>query len=241
MPSNTIITQAFTYDVPDDYVGQTNVDGNTATADYNGPDKIWVFIDRDTGRSDTSRLILTDEEDGENYPVPHDQYKVKINCATDPVLCSLFDAKVEWDTVQGQTNLVVALPDGTTYERPTPTDVDHTYELDECEYNMDGVLTGDSYDDSGTWTMEWKQPWTSWDQLIIVRNNMLTGSDSKIADDMPAATKQAWLDYRQELRDLPALFGHGTDSEFPAYMVNFPVEPGADAASVNIPDEDGDD
>ena len=52
-----------------------------------------------------------------------------------------------------------------------------------------------------------------WEQLITVRNNMLAGSDSKIADDMPAATKQLWLDYRQELRDLPATFGHGTANE----------------------------
>jgi hypothetical protein len=80
--------------------------------------------------------------------------------------------------------------------------------------------------------MKWKQPWTSWDQLIIVRNNMLAGSDSKIADDMPDATKALWTTYRQKLRDLPALFKHGEADEFPAHMVNFPVEPGADIASV---------
>jgi hypothetical protein len=228
---NTIIQQTFTYDLPDDYLAQTNADGRTATANYNGPDKIWVFIDRDTGKSDTSRLVLTEEEDGADFPIPEDQYKVEINCATDPVLCSLFDAKVEWDTVVGQTNIVVNLPDGTTYERPDPTDVDHTYELDECAYNLDGTNTDGKWT-GGTWTMQWKQPWTSWEQLITVRNNMLAGSDSKIADDMPAATKQLWLDYRQALRDLPATFGRGTANEIPAYMVNFPVEPGADIATV---------
>ena len=30
---------------------------------------------------------------------------------------------------------------------------------------------------------------------------------------MSAATKQLWLDYRQELRDLPATFGLGTANE----------------------------
>jgi len=235
MPSNTIITKTFTYDLPDDYLAQTNTEGKTATADYNGPDRIWIFIDRESGRSDTSRLVLTDEEDGADFPVPEDQYKVEIDCDRDPVLCSLFDAKIEWDTVQGQTNIVVNLPDGTTYERPDPTDVDHTYELDMCAYNMDGTLTDGVYT-GGTWTMQWKQPWTSWEQLIIVRNNALAGSDSKIADDMPAATKQKWLDYRLALRDLPATFGHGTAEEFPAYMVNFPVEPGADIAPIDADD-----
>jgi len=233
MPSNTIITKTFTYDLPDDYLAQTNADGKTATANYEGPDKIWVFINRDTGRSDTSRLVLTEEENGADFPVPEDQFKVEINCDTDPMLCSLFDAKVEWDTVVGQTNIVVNLPDGTTYERPDPTDVDHTYELDECAYNMDGTISedGTTYT-GGTWTMQWKQPWTSWEQLIIVRNNGLTASDSKIADDMPEAVKQKWLDYRQALRDLPATFGYGTDNEIPAYMVNFPVEPGANILQV---------
>ena len=231
MPTNTTITQQFTYALPDDYLAQTNADGNTATANYNGPDKIWIFVDQDTGRSDTSRLVLTEEENGETYPVPEDQFKIEVNCATDPVLCSLFDAQVEWDTVVGQTNIVVDLPDGTTYERPDPTDVDHTYELDECVYNKDGTLTDGVYT-GGTWTMSWKKPWSSWDQLIIVRNNMLTGSDSKIADDMPAEVKEKWTTYRQKLRDLPALFKHGEADEFPAHMVNFPVEPGADIATV---------
>ena len=228
---NTIIQKDFSYNLPDDYLAQTNADGNTANAKYNGPDKIWIFIDKDTGRSDTSRLVLTEEENGADFPVPEDQYKVEIDCDADPVMCSLFDAQTEWDTVVGQTNIVVDLPDGTTYERPDPTDVDHTYELDECVYNKDGTLTDGKYT-GGTWTMKWKQPWTSWDQLIIVRNNMLAGSDSKIADDMPDATKAQRTAYLSKLRDLPALFKHGEADEFPAHMVNFPVEPGADIASV---------
>ena len=53
-----------------------------------------------------------------------------------------------------QTQLVVDLPDGTTYERPEPTDVDHTYELDDCVYNMDGTLSADGTTyTGGTWTM----------------------------------------------------------------------------------------
>ena len=76
--------------------------------------------------------------------------------------------------------------------------------------------------------MAWKQPWSSWDELILVRNNLLTGSDAKIAEDMPEATKTVWKEYRQKLRDLPATFKRGTADEFPAHMVNFPVEPGAD-------------
>ena len=41
-----------------------------------------------------------------------------------------------------------------------------------------------------------------------------------------AATKQLWLDYRQELRDGLTTFGLGTANEISAYMVNSSVEPG---------------
>ena len=103
---NTIIQKDFSYNLPDDYLAQTNADGKTANAKYNGPDKIWIFIDKDTGRSDTSRLVLTEEENGADFPVPEDQYKVEVDCNTDPTMCSLFDAQTEWDTVVGQTNIV---------------------------------------------------------------------------------------------------------------------------------------
>ncbi len=225
---NTIIEKDFTYNIPDDYLAQTNNDNKTAEATFKGPDKIWIFVDKDTGKSTRSRLLLTEEENGADFPTPEDQFKIEVDCATDPTICSLWDT-TEWETVKNQTQLVVDLPDGTTYERPEPTDVDHTYELDDCVYNMDGTLSADGTTyTGGTWTMSWKQPWSSWDELILVRNNLLTGSDAKIAEDMPEATKTVWKEYRQKLRDLPATFKRGTADEFPAHMVNFPVEPGAD-------------
>ena len=65
----------------------TTTDGRTADCDfYNGPDKIWIFVDKDTGKSDTrSRLLLTEEENGADFPTPEDQFKIEVDCATDPV------------------------------------------------------------------------------------------------------------------------------------------------------------
>ena len=124
---NTIIEKDFTYNIPDDYLAQTNNDNKTAEATFKGPDKIWIFVDKDTGKSTRSRLLLTDEENGSEFPTPEDQFKIEVDCATDPTICSLWDT-TEWETVKNQSQLVVDLPDGTTYERPEPTDVDHTYE-----------------------------------------------------------------------------------------------------------------
>jgi hypothetical protein len=44
----------------------------------------------------------------------------------------------------------------------------------------------------------------SWDEVISLRNELLQESDWVVlADANPKPNKQAWLDYRQELRDIP--------------------------------------
>lgn len=43
------ISKAYTYKLPDSYYGTTAVDGNTATAIYNGPAKGFVFVGSDDG------------------------------------------------------------------------------------------------------------------------------------------------------------------------------------------------
>ena len=52
------------------------------------------------------------------------------------------------------------------------------------------------------------------------RNSFLMLSDGKVSDDMPAALKQEWLDYRQKLRDLPLEM-----AEVPNYLIKFPRSP----------------
>ena len=43
------ISKAYTYRLPDSYYGTTDVDGNTATAMYNGPAKGFVFVGAEDG------------------------------------------------------------------------------------------------------------------------------------------------------------------------------------------------
>jgi len=48
------------------------------------------------------------------------------------------------------------------------------------------------------------------------RNQLLKDSDYTVLPDFPSANKQAWLDYRQQLRDFPSVWSVG---------VSFPVKP----------------
>ena len=48
------------------------------------------------------------------------------------------------------------------------------------------------------------------------RNQLLKDSDYTALPDFPSANKQAWLDYRQQLRDFPSVWSVGA---------SFPVKP----------------
>jgi hypothetical protein len=54
------------------------------------------------------------------------------------------------------------------------------------------------------------------DEMREERNQLLKDSDYTVLPDFPSANKQAWLDYRQQLRDFPSVWAVG---------VSFPVKP----------------
>ena len=73
MPENTIVTQNFTYKVPNSLYSSSDSDGNEVTASYTGPDKGWVFVDLDgdqKGKLNKAPGGKHEADDGENIPVP---------------------------------------------------------------------------------------------------------------------------------------------------------------------------
>lgn len=194
---NKIIDVPFIYDAPDDYLSQTNELGKTGNWVYNGPDKIWVFVNKETlvyeGR------FLTEKEDGADVPTPLHQYKVEIDCASNPLLCTIFGA----DQIRDYNLLdqyEEVMPDGTVYGRPMTPPPDHTYELLDIKYDP---ATG-----SFVQPYPWKKPHMDWELMRLWRNNQLIATDDQgNAYDMPANLKAKWEEYRQALRDMPQLHG----------------------------------
>jgi hypothetical protein len=194
---NNIINVPFIYDAPDDYLSQTNALGKTGNWVYNGPDKIWTFVNKEAliyeGR------YLTEKDDGANVPTPEHQYKVEIDCSTNPLLCTIIGA----DEIRDYNLLdqyEETMPDGKVYNRPLTPPPDHTYELQEIIYNPG---TGDFNK-----PYPWKKPHMHWDLMRLWRNNQLAATDHQgAAYDMPAGLKAQWDEYRQALRDMPQLHG----------------------------------
>ncbi len=212
------ITKQFTYDIPNDYLSQSNSDGDTATATYTGPDKLYVFVEADTGRNTLAQT--PPDEDFIYNPttdtVPEGERLVELDCAgEDTLMCAIY---LPHTVSLTQTNQTVALPTGYgNYEYPWPPYPDHAYEYNLCSHD----------EASGNWTLTWKQPWQSWDTLIALRNDRLDSTDHRVAEDMPDSVKNPWIEFRQKLRDLPVTWKKGEADEYPAHMVKFPEEPDA--------------
>lgn len=211
------ISKKFTYNIADDYLAQTNELGNTAEWTYDGEDKIWVFVDKETNKLHHTNY-LTAAEDGETYPTPLHMYKVEIDCNENPLLCTLFGA----DEIRDYNELPQfseELPDGHVYSRPLHPTPDHTYEVLDLEY----VPTTNTFKEP----YPWKKPHMSWQDIRARRNVILTITDDKDLPDMPESVKQKWQAYRQALRDLPQTYGasSGAIPSLDPWKVRFPQDP----------------
>lgn len=216
MPSEVINTTIqFTYNVPNVIYSLDDSEGKTGTAKYTGPDRIWVFVDENTGALSRVTPPLTAREDGADVPTPIGHKKVEVVAEDNPFIISLIlGSNVE---TLNQTTITENLPDGSIIEYNKIPTIDQAYNLSELIYNLkDNKWIVPAYQTSSI----------TWDDVINARNGALTASDGKIAPDQPDSVKQPWIEYRQALRDLPATFGKGTQNEIDAWKVRFPTPPG---------------
>lgn len=207
---NTIITKTFSYPIPDDYLHLTSVENKVGSYTYTGPDKLWVFVDNETGKLH-SGICYTDKDDGEDVPSGPGLTKVCVTAENDPEILSMI-----WlgdNDYTALPTLAEQLPNGGVYSRVDPTPPDHTYELMDCVYNLENQ----------TWVkpFPWKTPHMDWETLRNARTNLLAESDKIIATKILTQEQTAALEeYRQKLRELPTTFD-GVDP----WKVPFPELP----------------
>ena len=222
------ITKDFTYDIPDVYLAQTNADGNTATASYTGPEKLWVFVDEATNKNKSDAMQIDENWDDNGMPAPDGQTKVELDCkGEDTLLCAIF---LPHSVTLTQTDQTVDLPEGYgKYVNAWPPYPDHAYERELIKYKPATATVdntnGDNMNRGGEWELTWKQPWVTWATMTQTRNDQLAMSDSKVSFDQPDSIKGPWVEWRQKMRDIPVTFKRGEADEYPAHMVKFPAEP----------------
>lgn len=204
---NTRVEVTFTYDLPDQYLYQTNDLKKTGTWTYKGPDKKWIFIDATTKKI-IGRFHYLESDDGADVPTPEGQIKVLVDANVNPVISSLLHNEYIYGDLDHTHE---DLPNGTAYGVPDPLPPDHCYELTEIQYDV----TTNTF----VKPFPWKKPHVTWDDIKAWRNAHLAASDMKFNTATPD-TKQAWATYRQLLRDIPETF-KGIDP----WKVAFPQSP----------------
>ena len=207
MPEINRVEVTFTYDLPDQYLYQTNDLKKTAEWTYKGPDKKWIFVDAATKKI-IGRFHYTERDNGADVPTPEGQIKVLVDANVNPIISSLLQNEYIYGDMD---HTVEELPDDTYYGHVDPLPPDHCYELTEIQYDVE---TGEFVK-----PYPWKQPHMDWETLLELRNRMLEASDSRI-HLCPLDQRADWETYRQKLRDLPATFA-GVDP----WKVSFPESP----------------
>jgi len=230
------LTKTITYKIPNERYGTDDSEGKTSTHTYVGPSHLMLFMDKETH-------MVKEVQDMDNLceqPTPLDFYELVLDCdesVENCIRCTLigpvgYDKPKVYEVAVGpenQKNNVIKDPThiSEVYDQNSVAEgyngsewADLTYETGRC---------GDDFPNN-----EWGRD--NWNMEFIrgVRNDDLEASDAATSEDMPDSIKQKWIDYRQQLRDLP----NDWDG-VPADLIVIPQAPDeADARVFADPDVD---
>lgn len=204
-----MISKTFTYPVWDEWRKNSFTQGLTDTFTYNGPEFLTFEVDNDPESEDygkESGWCLWLKRDLER-PAGADVTRITVDCKENPLLCEIGNDCGRDDMVekrrQREWQILWDAPEG-HYDVEYTTDVeprdiyndnDISYDFETGEFNIgvrDWAATGTKMD-------------LTWQELRDVRDQDLNDTDAKVGQtDAPEEIQQAWKDYRQRLRDLPA-------------------------------------
>jgi len=220
-----IIKKKFTYDMPDEYLAQTNDLGLTGEWEYEGPEKIYVFVDKETNIMIPHYSFrvhndeFTQEEMNAEMKVVAglDSNFAPVEFDKDPLLLAALvdDARLASDLPQK----TYTLPGDTKpfYSRPDPIQPDHVISLIEIEWDPEKE--------------EWKKPFP-WRKPHITKDMFLSAHEAILAGlkDIPtskftSAQKTKWANYIAEFENTTVKFADYLDSP---WMIPFPTDPRID-------------
>ena len=219
---------SFTYDLPlpNEYlVDHSFSEGKTREATYNGPDKIYLQMSKETHKEMYGPLTIEDLSDGR--PIPIDCYLLEVDALTYPLICQLRAPVV--NELQEDFTQTVPHPQSPeiegypryTYGLPLkPQDIFNRFSvrLENGELKIDSFTVAQRLSDRNTLV--------DWIDIRQKRDKELEMSDGQVAEDMPQNVKDEFKAYRQLLRDFPAKMEEaGVPAHIAYYM--FPEHPHA--------------
>ena len=215
-----IIHVEYDLSLPNEFlVDHSQSEGKSRKSTYDGPDKIYLQIGED-GIEKYGPLTEDDIADGR--PMPADVVEwFEVDCSENPLICQLrgqpIDELEEEYTGEEFHPGSPEIPGFPRYSYGTPLMPMDVYDKFSVRV-VDGQIKVDTW--SVPKKMLDKNDFLTWDDLRKHRNNILSGSDGKIAEDMPEEMKEAWKEYRQTLRDFPdIMLANGVEPSIAYYMI----------------------
>ena len=219
----------WTMNLPNDYmIDHTFTDGNTRTCVYDGPDKIYLIVNNETGKEEMGPITALEKSDGR--PVPANCRYVEVDCVTNPLICQLrapvIDEMEEDYTGDQNPTGVTEVPGHTRFYYQTPLRPIDVYEPESITVDENDNISIDAR--SIPWAvMGSGDRLPDWDDVRAKRDQLLKNSDSELVDDMPEALKTKWKAYRQALRDWPATMQNAGIPAWAAYNMQ-PIDPASE-------------
>lgn len=223
----------WTLNLPNDYlVDHSQSEGKTRTAVYDGPDKIYLIVDNETGKEAFGPITEREKNDGR--PIPLGCRYVEVDCTENPLVCQLRGPVVdEQEEEYEDEEFHPQSPDIPGYPRLTrqyPLMARDIYDGTDLTIDENDNITVPIKSVAHSFYSDDRE-FPTWDQIKKRRNQMLADSDGILSDDMPESLQQEWRTYRQRLRDMPTAL-----ASVPTHIADqmYPQPPGSD-----IPPENG--
>jgi len=135
-----IITEDFTYNVPDSYLSTETTEGKTNTITYEGPNEIWVFVDKLTGKLNWSMHALINFDDGmqelANVHAGQDHKAILVHFDQNPLICWAMYGDLDWDSL-GEKTFTLDGEDEPYYTHPDPLPPQMIYDYPNFVYLFD--------------------------------------------------------------------------------------------------------
>ena len=226
----------WTMNIPNEFmVDHTFTDGKTVEKVYDGPDKLYLIINNETGLQESGPITQLEKDDGR--PVGKDCRYVEVDCISNPLVCQLLgpvlDEEEEEYTGEAFPPGVRELPGHNKFSYQTPLQARDVYETLTIHVDKDDKITIPTVSIPQA-VMGGGERVPDWPDVRAKRMQLLKNSDSEIVEDMPTELKTKWQNYRQALRDWPATMINAGIPAWAAYNME-PIGP----ANETPPDDTG--
>ena len=217
---------SITYDLPlpNEYlVDHSFSEGKTREATYNGPDKIYLHMNKETHKEMYGPLTIEDLSDGR--PIPIDCYLLEVDALEHTLICQLRGPIVNelqedftGSVPHPQSPVIEGYPRYTYGVPLKPQDIFNRFSVrvENGQLKIDAFTVPQRLADRNTLV--------DWIDLREKRDKELELSDGQVAPDMPQNVRDDFLAYRQLLRDFPAVMEANNVPAHIAYYM-FPEHP----------------